>query len=233
MRRALSGAFVLLLALAAPDAAGACTSEHLQRFFDADASPTALNTYRALRHLEARNDRFDKAAWMDVWTEGDHTGFRYTVVSKGGSQYIQSRVFLPALEAEQKMWATGAPERASINLTNYAFSNCMDDEEGLSRISVTPKRKDILLVKGSILVRADDGDLVRVQGILSKTPSFWTRRVEVVRHYQRVGGVRMPVSLESVASVLVAGESTFKMTYQYETVNGQVVGHPEPAPPGP
>jgi hypothetical protein len=49
-----------------------------------------------------------------------------------------------------------------------------------------------------------------------------------VRRYERLGGVRVPVSIESVAHVLIAGRSTFKMTYEYETVNGQRVGNPQP-----
>jgi len=42
------------------------------------------------------------------------------------------------------------------------------------------------------------------------------------------GGVRVPISIESVAHVLIAGRSTFKMTYAYETINGQPVGTPTP-----
>ena len=95
------------------------------------------------------------------------------------------------------------------------------------------RRKDVLLVDGAIFVNPEDGDLVRIEGRLSKTPSFWTRRVEVVRHYQRINGVRVPVAIESIASVLIAGRSTFKMTYQYETINGQQVGSPVRGAPAP
>jgi hypothetical protein len=31
--------------------------------------------------------------------------------------------------------------------------------------------------------------------------------------------------------VLIAGKSTFKMTYEYEIVNGQKVGNPKPPRP--
>jgi len=62
-----------------------------------------------------------------------------------------------------------------------------------------------------------------VEGLLVKRPSFWTRRVEVVRRYARVGGVRLPVSMESTAQVLVVGTSTFSMTYEYESINGASV----------
>ena len=52
--------------------------------------------------------------------------------------------------------------------------------------------------------------------------------MDIVRRYERIGGVRVPVSIESVAHVLIAGRSTFKMTYEYETINGQHVGTPQP-----
>jgi hypothetical protein len=37
----------------------------------------------------------------------------------------------------------------------------------------------------------------------------------------------MPVSLEAVAKVRMAGRNTFQMTYEYETVNGRHVGTPD------
>ena len=69
-----------------------------------DPTPTQ---FRALRHLEARNDKFEKSAWMDVWTEGDASGFRYTIVAEEGSDYIRSKVFRATLETEREMWAAG------------------------------------------------------------------------------------------------------------------------------
>src|SRR3981081_2735893 len=79
----------------------------LQRFLALDdPSPGQC---RALRHLEARNDKFDMRAWMDVWTEIDASGFRYRIVAEEGSDYIRSRVFREALEAERRMWESDAP----------------------------------------------------------------------------------------------------------------------------
>ena len=63
--------------------------------------------------------------------------------------------------------------------------------------------------------------------MLSKTPSFWTRKVEIVRRYDRIAGVRVPVSFESVASVLLAGKASFTMSYEYHSVNGvEVLAEP-------
>jgi len=202
------------------------TGTPLDRFLARGEEPTV--EYRALRRLEATNSKFNQHAWMIVWTEYDRAnGFRFSVVSEGGSSYIRSKVLRAALLGEQKMWANNEPQRASLSNENYTFDNEVPDEAGLAAVGLKPKRKDVLLVEGAIFVQPNDGDLARIEGKLSKAPSFWTRRVDVVRRYQRMAGVRVPVSIESVAHVLIAGRSTFKMTYEYETINGKKVGSPQ------
>jgi hypothetical protein len=198
----------------------------LQRFLALDdATPTQL---RALRHLEAHNEKFEKSARMDVWTEADANGFRYTIVCEDGSDYIRSKVFRASLDAERDMWSTGSADQGALTPANYVFEDRGAQPDGLASIAMKPRRKGLLFVEGSIYLNPDDGELVRIEGQLTKTPSFWTRRVEIVRWYQRIGGFRMPTALESVANVRVAGLSTFRMTYEYETINGQRVGNPQP-----
>lgn len=166
---------------------------------------------------------------MDVWTEFDEThGLRYEIVGEGGNGYIRKHVLLAALEGEQKMWSAREPQRASLTPENYSFDEAQPAPEGLHSVGIKPRRKDVLLVEGSIFLEPDDGELRRIEGKLSKPPSFWTRRVDIVRRYDIIGGVRVPTSIESVAHVLIAGRSTFLMTYQYETINGQHVGSPKP-----
>jgi len=166
---------------------------------------------------------------MDAWTEFDEEhGLRFEVVAEGGSGYVRKKVLRAALEGEQRIWAAREPHRASLTAENYTFLDRGVGPEGLAAVAITPRRKDVLLVEGAIFVEPDEGDLRRIEGTLSKAPSFWTRRVEIVRRYERIGGVRVPVSIESVASVLIAGRSTFRMTYEYETINGQHVGDPRP-----
>ena len=184
--------------------------------------------YRALRHLDAHNMHFGASAWMDVWTEADGAGgFRYEVASEGGSGYIRRHVFLAALAGERKLLQNGEPQRAELNLANYMFEE-HGAADGLASLGVMPRRKDILLVDGAVFVKPDDSDLVRIEGRLSKNPSFWTRRVEIVRRYDRINGVRVPLEIQSTAQVLIAGASTFRMTYEYETINGERVGNPKP-----
>jgi len=185
--------------------------------------------YRALRRLEAQSDKLGGSAWIEAWTDvAPATGFRYQIISEGGSGFVRGKVLRPWLENEKKMWTGGDPERASLSHANYTFNDKGMTPDGLACLGVKSRRKDVLLVDGSIYVNADDGDLIRIEGRLSKTPSFWARRVDVVRYYQRINGIHVPVLIESIANVLIAGRSTFKMTYEYESINDQRIGAPQP-----
>jgi hypothetical protein len=192
----------------------------LERFLSHDDATPA---YRALRRLEARNEQHVVTAWMDVWTEDNGAGaFGYDVVAQGGSGLIRSKVFLASLEAEKKLAGADSADRAALTPANYIFEPA-DVAGDLSALAVTPRREDVMLINGSIFVTPETGDLVRLEGRLSKVPSFWIRQVDVVRCYKRIAGVRVPISLEAVAKVRMAGRNSFRMTYQYETVNGQHV----------
>ncbi len=212
------------------EARGQGSHSLVQRFLARSDTPPVA--YRALRHLEAHNAHFGASAWMDAWTEFDDAhGFSFQIVAEGGNGYIRKHVLAAALEGERKMWAAREPQRAALTPENYPFPDGGQAVEGLAAIAIKPRRKDVLLVDGSIFLEPDAGELARIEGKLSKAPSLWTRRVEIVRRYERIAGVRVPVSIESVAHVLIAGRSTFKMTYEYETVNGQRVGTPQPHSP--
>jgi hypothetical protein len=205
--------------LAQPQAAESPRSAVLERFLALDDPDPSQ--YRALRHLEARNDHFGTDARMDVWTEADGSGFRYQVISEEGSEYIRSRVFRQTLETERAMWKSSAPDRAALTPANYVFEDRGVQPDGLTSVVLKPRRKDVLLVDGAIFLSPSDCDLVRLEGKLAKAPSFWTRYVQIVRWYRRFAGIRMPVALESTANVRIAGTSTFSMTYWYESVNYQ------------
>jgi hypothetical protein len=196
----------------------------VHRFLVADNEP--LREYRAFRRLEASNGKFDKAAWLEAWTEVDAAGFRYDIVSEGGSPYIGKRVLRATLEREKALWNGSLSARSNLTTANYDFISAGLDASGLMRVTVKPKRQDELLINGVIILAPDTSDLLRVEGQLAKSPSFWTSRIDVVRTYDRIGGVRVPVHTESVAQVKMAGASSFAMSYEYETINGRRVGAP-------
>ncbi len=191
----------------------------MQRFLSRPDEP--VTRYRALRRLEVYNQRFKKHGWIEAWTELSPDGrFTFEIVRQGGSDYIIKKVLRPLLENEEKLFATGDVARSAVTLENYDLEGTEAASHGLVKLLVKPKRREVSLIDGAVFVTKHEADLVRVEGRLAKNPSFWTKRVDVVRRYDRLGGVRVPVSLDSVAQVRFAGTSTLSMTYEYEMVNG-------------
>jgi hypothetical protein len=192
----------------------------LERFLAAvDDGPIS---YRARRVLSARAG--DRHASLVAKTSFDsQAGFSFEVMSEAGSSVIRSRVLRGALEAEQRAKMRSHGAGSALNSSNYTFEPAVDGRDGLQRVRIRPRRKDAMMVDGTITLVGSDGDLVSVEGSLVKRPSFWTRRVEIERRYARVAGVRVPVSMTSVADVLFVGRSTFEMQYDYEFVNGKPV----------
>lgn len=194
----------------------------LHRFLARPDEPVV--TYRGTRRLEGSNERFNVSGWMEIAAELTPDGFRYRVINEGGSELIRKRVFRAMLDNEEQIFATGDATRSSFTSPNYDLSPAESPEPGLVKLFAKPKRKDMTLIDGAIYITDSDADLVRVEGRLAKNPSFWTRRVDVVKQYARVAGLRVPVRVESTAQIRFAGTSTMTMTYAYEMINDVDVG---------
>jgi hypothetical protein len=205
-----------------PPAADAVIQPALEMFLSRPNEP--LTQYRAIRKLEGRNGRFNMQGTIEAVTELAPGGrFEFAIVSETGSDYIRDKVLRPILETEAKVLASGDASRSALTIDNYDIGGGELAEPGLVKLFAKPRRKDVSLIDGAVYVTSDDADLVRVEGRMAKNPSFWTTRVNLVRHYDRVGGVRVPVRLDSTAQIRFAGESTLAMTYDYEMVNGVVL----------
>ena len=214
-------AFTLLAAGTAPLAGpqqGASADDELAVLEEAP-----VEQYRAYRRMHAENERFNHEAWLEAWTEFDGTTFGYQIVQERGSEYVLNKVLKAMLAKEQAIIARGQADRAELSPENYEFVESAAHGHGVRYILLKPKRKDILLVDGRMVLSEDGTELLRVEGRLAKNPSFWTSLVNVIREFGRVNGVRVPVSIESIAKLKFAGVSRMSVRYEYESINGRPV----------
>ena len=199
----------------------------LDRFLAPEQQP--LVSYRAIRRLTASTRGGRMRASIEAWTTLDPVeGFKYEVIAEEGPAVIRRRVLIAALEAERTLTPADAA-RAALTPDNYDFLGIQDDldnliKDNLIKVDVRPRRRHVMLVDGSLFVAGGSSDLVRIEGELSRRPSFWTRKVRIVREYERLEGVRVPVAMRSTADVLIVGPSSFAMTYRYTEINGMKVG---------
>lgn len=195
----------------------------LDKFLAPDDPP--LVSYRAYRHLIATTRGGKMSATLEAWTSLDpQHGFNYEITAADGSAVIQKHVLIKALEAEKEA-VQSATNKAQSALTpaNYEFLDMSPMSDRMVRVDVRPRRKHVMLIDGHLVLESDSADLVRLEGDLSQRPSFWTRHVHVVREYDRIGGVHVPISMKSTADVLIVGNSTFSMDYRYAEINGKPI----------
>jgi hypothetical protein len=155
---------------------------------------SSLRQYRAYRRMHARNEKFGQEAWLECWTELDERGFRYDITTERGSDYVLNKVLKTLLRREQELIAEGQTDRADLTPENYEFAEPAVDEVGQRYVTMKPKRKDVLLLDGRMVLNSEGLD-----------------------------GVRVPVSTESVARLKFAGISRMDVQYEYETINGRPV----------
>jgi hypothetical protein len=136
---------------------------------------------------------------------------------------VRNKVLKAVLKREQEIISGGDASRAALTEKNYVFSEVEEGADGLRYVLMKPKRKEVTLVDGRMVLSADGSDLLRIEGRLAKNPSFWTSLVNVIRHFAKVDGVLVPIATESVAKVKFAGQSRLDVEYEYESINGRPV----------
>jgi hypothetical protein len=130
-------------------------------------------------------------------------------------------VLRKVLDNEQQAWASGEVLRSELTEENYRFERSADQPQGLLKVLLKPRRKGKLMLDGAMFLAREATDLVRVEGRAVSNPSFWIRRVDIKKEYQRIAGFSIPVNVESIAAIRFAGKATFRMSYQYAQINGQ------------
>jgi hypothetical protein len=189
----------------------------MQRYLEQSDAGT-LTHYRAFRRIEAQG--VGHTGWLEAWTELNDGVFTYQVVAEGGSEKVRRRVLHKYLENERQAIATGEVQRSTLTPENYEFEPSAEQPVGLVKILMKPRHKGKLMLEGAMFLAARESDLVRVEGRAVSNPSFWVRRVQITKHYRRINGLTVPVSVDSTANIRFAGKATFNMSYRYSELNG-------------
>ena len=219
----LASCFAFLASTGHLSAAGSAT-QSFERVL-ARSNTVTPPPYRAYRRLEGGLSKDDRRGWLEAWTEyRPGRGFTYEVVDEGGSEYVRNKVLRNMLSGEQDLIAAGKRLRASFESKNYEFEDGGLTEHGLQRILLKPVKKSDGLVDGSVVLDKS-GAVTRIHGRLVKSPSFWLRDVDVTWKFAHVGGHVVPVEMTSTGRVRMFGRSSFRMVYDYVSVDGRPTGN--------
>ena len=190
---------------------------------DALSPQQALITYeaRALRQLTTLAAYSDKttieAEIPAIGEKGQCTlrrtfsapqSLMYTTVEFVGDAFVKTNVIYRVLESDVESAEKKTGQRVAIAEGNYRFSyKGTEDLNGrrLYAFGLKPRRKDPGLFKGKILIDPQTGHIVRAVGRLSKSPSWWIKRIDFIQDYVDVGDFTMSAQIQSITRARFAG----------------------------
>jgi len=212
-RIAALAALLLLAPLAAAAQTPAPTAEEIvARLVEANRQrDSRLAGYRVERRYLLKNELYSKNVLLDVEVtfEAPHR-LTFATRAQEGSGMLNKRVFGRMMESEQESLGAENKRRSAMTPENYEFRLAGEERvEGRRayRLEITPRREDTFLFAGAIWVDAADFAVVRATGRPAKRPSFWTRKIDFIRTFKKVGPFWLPHRTESVTEVLLFGAS--------------------------
>ncbi len=182
-----------------------------------------LKSYSCDRTYRVENKRVNKSAMINttmVFVAPDEKLFQ--VNSHEGMGFMRKGVLNRMIETERETSRGEMKRKVAMSPENYAFRYLRSDSSGGRLqyvLEAKARRKDKLLFNGTIWVDAEDGAVTRIEGRPAKNPSFWTRKVDFVHEYRKIGPYWFPVRNDSVTSVFLFGRTTTSIDYTNYQVN--------------
>jgi hypothetical protein len=171
-----------------------------------------LGGWQVVRRYHLNNELTKKGSKMEVEVRYQAPAeITFTTRSQEGSAFLIKQVFGKMLDGEKESVQPENRQRSALTAENYDFR--LAGQETVKgrpayKLEVSPKREDTFLIQGHIWVDAEDYAVVRAEGRVVKRPSFWTRTVDVVRTFKKVGPFWLPDRTESVNEILLFGTTT-------------------------
>jgi hypothetical protein len=153
--------------------------------------------------------------------EAPHS-LQFMPVRFSGDGFVKSNVINRVLQSEVDHVQKDDPELTAISPANYKFSY-----KGATRLGdrlvhdyqVKPRKKRMGLFKGHVFLDAHTGALVRVEGTVVRSPSFFVKHIEFVQDYADVQSFTLPMHIHSEAKARIVGRTIVDITHRdYQAV---------------
>lgn len=134
----------------------------------------------------------------------------FTTVKYTGDSFVKTNVITRFLQSEVDHVQKADPAASAINEKNYkiAYKGTEDLDGHLTHVyQLKPRHKSPSLFKGKIYVDAYTGSLRRAEGTVSKSPSFFIRKIEFVQDFDDINGFTVPVAMRSTTKARIIGRA--------------------------
>jgi hypothetical protein len=148
--------------------------------------------------------------------EAPHT-LQFTPVHFTGDGFVKSNVITRLLQSEVDHVQKDDPAVTAISPANYKFTykGASHLQDRLVHVyQVKPHKKHPGLFKGRIYLDAHTGALVRVEGSVVKSPSFFVKHIEFLQDFAEVQSFTLPIHVHSEAKARIVGRTIVDIVHR-------------------
>src|SRR5713226_8966977 len=179
---------------------------------------TRLEQYSAVRTYAVTNDKgkvyAEEVIRVDYRPPNHKT---FVTDSEKGSRLVRNMVLKRLIESESETSSGRAHRDSSIKPANYEFNLMGEQDVGPYHClvaEVIPKRRDKYLFEGNVWIDAQDYAIVRIAGHPAKSLSFWIKRADFVRQYQKIGEFWLPAKDLTLVEVKLYGKKILTIEHR-------------------
>jgi hypothetical protein len=133
-----------------------------------------------------------------------------------GDKFVKSNIIARLLQSEVDHVEKDDLMATAISPANYKFSS-----KGRAEVQgrpvyvyqVKPHQKRVGLFKGRMFLDEHTGSLVRVEGSIVKSPSFFVNHIQFVQDYGDFDSFTLPVHIHSEAKARLVGRTIIDITH--------------------
>ncbi len=154
----------------------------------------------------------------------------YASVRYSGDGFVKTQVITKFLQSEIEH-VKDDPRASAITDANYKFSY-----KGTQTVNghftyvfhLKPRHKAPGLFKGKIYLDASSGTLRRMEGRVSKSPSFFIRSIDFAQDFEEIDGFNMPTRMQSTTRAHVIGRAVVSIVHRAYHVMPRQPGDMQP-----
>jgi hypothetical protein len=142
-------------------------------------------------------------------------GKNFSIVSESGSELMR-RVLEVILDNERRLTRPANRSGAVIAPGNYEMSvkeSAMVDGRNCVAVAIKPRRPSEFVMNGTVWVDAEDGSIVRLEGITARSPSIFSGASQVFRQYTMINGFPVATHARAVSNSWLVGQTVITIDY--------------------
>jgi hypothetical protein len=157
----------------------------------------------------------------------------FATVKFTGDTFVKTNVITRLLQSEVDHVEKGDPAETAITDANYKINYKGQDTVNGKLVHVfqlKPRHKVPGLIKGKIYLDAYTGSMVRAEGSIAKSPSFFVKKVDFTQDFQDIGGFTVPTELRSVSKARIIGRAVVNIFHRSYDFKPAMPTEPAPMP---